>query len=599
MRGTSAKKRRRQLAAASASRRPRELPATAVRSAGELFDQLQQFAQAAPPAPEGRVRETSSWSIPIDPGAWAAVPCWRSRQHWLDTLLDLQTAHDPRWLEARTRWKMAARTVFAIAYVLAHAADRETGRHVTVFYDTVRARVLANTTAAPGRPIRLTSNSAIAKAIKMLEHIGLIRFMATGRNFLSREEKAEAFHTHGGQQAAAANVFACTLPQHLAAPADSAQTTADGAAPAPAQAVENSGPTSPISALSPLRSPNLPSSENLHHPSQGGLERPTGAQPGQKRVFREDASANVPESGRSLHRQVLLARLDQWSSGKPLVLHPHAARPADGDLPRGSLSAEKPGKKVPWRRNHIGRVEKALEAAGVDLDHWQWWQIVEQLERAYATNKLTAAQRIASSGDPLAYFTWMIRNTIAPGDDPRTIVPYTPWNPAYQPATPPADQAPAPSPAPTLAERQAIDTTIQTMRDDAAAARDARRHQLHIDRRQLTDVLLGEGKHPSDFPTIVRDLHNEIQTLHERLTNHGWTLDRDELHRGEIRWTNETTRTTRPQPSGAEAVTSIRFITPEHAGIHHHYNLNQAGTPNTFLRLTLPQLHAALDRSRL
>jgi hypothetical protein len=596
MRGTTARARRRTLAAAQTTRRPRELPAGDVRTAGDALDRLQQFEQAAPPTPDGRTRETSSWSIPIDPGAWAAVPCWRSRRHWRDTMLDLQVENHPLWLEARARWKMASRTVFAVGYVLSEAAEGKTGRHVTISYDTVRARVLANTENAPGRTIRLTSNSAVAKCVKMLEHVGLIRFMATGRNFMSREEKAEAFHTHGGQQSAAANVFACTLPQHLAAPEAGAQPAPEAAA-ARTEPVETPAPTNTISALSPNRSLNSPLPVNSDHPSRRGLERPTGAQPRQKKVFREDASACVPESGRSLHRQVLLARLDQWSSGKPLILHPNAATTADGDVPRGSLSAEKPGKRVPWRRNHIGRVEHALLAAGVDLNAWQWWQIIEQLERAYATDKLTAAQRVANSGDPLAYFTWMIRHTIAPGDEPRTIIPFTPWNPAYQPAAPVHHEPSPPSPSPTPAERQAIDATLETLHHDAAAARDARRHQLHTERRQLTDVLLGDGKHPSDFPTIVRDLHAEIQALHERLIARGWTLDHDELARGEIRWTNERTRT-RPAP-GQQDVTSIRFITPERAGTHHHYNLNQVGTPATLLRLTLPQLHAALDRTAL
>jgi hypothetical protein len=553
-----------------------------VRTAGDELDRLQQIAQAAPPTTD-KQRETTSWSIPVDPGEWAKVPCWRSRGHWQDTLLDLQLEHDPAWLEARAIWKMAARTVAAVGYVLAEAADGKTGRHVTLSYDTIRARVLANTENSPGRTIRLTDNSSVRKCVDMLIHVGLLRRMATGRNFLSKEEKAEAFHTHGGHQNAAANVFACTLPQHLAAtPAAARQPTEPAptgtAAAAPAQPVQNPGCTDTISALSTFPTVKPSSPVNSDHLTPRGFERATRAQPQQKRVIREDASGYVPEMGRSLERHILIGKLDQWAFG--------------------AFTAPRTGKRGQLLRTHIGQVEHILTKAGIDVDAWAWWQIAEQIERAYATDKLTAAERIAASGDPLAYFAWMIHHTIPAGDQPRTIIPATPLNPAYQPPTRPAPLpvAPTRSAAELAADQQAADATIQRIRDEESTRRDARRQQLRVQRRALTDVLLGHGKHPADFPSTVRDLHSQIQALHEHLTGHGWTLDQDELNAGEIRWTDETSRLPHPASKEIADVTAIRFITPQTAAATHHYQLEQAGVPLTYPRLSISQLHTALAR---
>ncbi|UAJ81773.1 hypothetical protein IT072_20735 (plasmid) [Leifsonia sp. ZF2019] len=602
MRATTAKAKRRALTAAQASRRPAGYPlATAsVRTAREALDSLEEFARQAPPTPEGRVREKTSWSIPIEPGAWAAVPCWESRRQWRDILLDLQNDNDPLWLEARAKWKMANRTAFAVAYVLSEAADGKTGRHVTISYRTVRARVLANTSRGSGRPIRI-GDSAVAKCVKMLEHVGLLRRMATGRNMLSREERAEAFHTHEGTQTAAANVFACTTPARLAAAGGTPLASSPAArTAAPVRPVDKSCTDTTISDLSPLRSSNTTGPENLDHLPLREMERSSSAQPGIKRVVSEEASAYVPETPRTPGRIELLARLDQWSSGKDMILSPDTAAPADPAQLRGAFTRERIGKSGFPLVNRIGRLEAALLQAGVDLDAWTWWQIVEQVERRFATDKLTAAARVAAADDPIGYFTWMVKATITAGDTPRTITPPSPWNPAYQPAAATASRpAPAgPSPAaPVDDQADVVDAefTLSQLHAAAAAERDTRRAQLRTARRAITDVLFGEGRHPHEFETPARDLHAEIQALHERLTRRGWTLDLHELAQGEIRWNDERTRTPHPA-DGLEPVTSIAFIVPRTAGTHAHYNLNTAGTPTTHLRLTLPQLHTALDR---
>ncbi|WP_295122504.1 hypothetical protein [uncultured Leifsonia sp.] len=457
----------------------------------------------------------------------------------------------PEREKARQRWHVADATLLAIAHVLRYAAEPATGRHVTLSYATIRARVQANTEAAEGRTIRLKADESVRLAIRTLEAGGFVHVHATGRNLLSREEKAEAFETHGGHQEQAANVMALTLP-------------------AP-KAVDNPASVDPVLGLT-ASVPSKPSSSvDLEQQSPRGMERATRARPNRNRGFSDDQSANVPEKARSLDRLRLLAHLDRHYGG--------------------SLAGPRLGKTGKLLTRHIGQLDHALTAAGVDLDAWTWWQIADLVDARHSGDKTTAQQKITAAADPLRYFIWMVKQVITPGERPRTIIRTTP----VQHATPsPARDDGSRPPAPTAAERQTVDTTIREIHQQSADELQAQRTRRATERRRITDVLLGEGMHPADFPAVVRKLHTEVQQVHELLITRGWQLDHVELDHGDIVWINPEQKAEIPDEADLNTSTTIRFAPPATADDHDTYVVNKAGSAHSDRAVTLGELFRQL-----
>lgn len=510
--------------------------------AQEARDTLQPPSLKDEPAPR-------SWAIHVPAEEWAKIPAWWSGTHWFDTLMDWMLT--PEREKARQRWHVADATLLAIAHVLRYAAEPATGRHVTLSYATVRARVRANTEAAEGRTIRLKADESVRLAIRTLESGGFVHVHATGRNLLSREEKAEAFETHGGRQEQAANVMALTLPA--------------------LKAVDNRASVDPVLGLT-ASVPSKPSSSvDLEQQSPRGMERATRARPNRNRGFSDDPSANVPERVRSLDRLRLLAHLDRHYGG--------------------SLAGPRLGKTGKVLTRHIGQLDHALTAAGVDLDAWTWWQIADLVDARHSGDKTTAQQKITAAADPLRYFIWMVKQVITPGEKPRTIIRTTP----VQHATPShARHDESRPPAPTGAERQSIDTTIREIHRQSADELQLQRTRRATERRRITDVLLGEGMHLADFPTVVRKLHTEVQQVHELLTTRGWQLDHIELDHGDIVWINPKQKADIPDDADLNTSTTIRFAPPAAAGDRDMYVVNRAGSAHSDRAVTLGQLFRGL-----
>lgn len=510
--------------------------------AQEARDTVQPPSPRYEPAPR-------SWAIHVPAEEWAKIPAWWSGAHWFDTLMDWMLT--PEREKARQRWHVADATLLAIAHVLRYAAEPATGRHVTLSYSTIRARVQANTEAAEGRTIRLKADESVRLAIRTLEAGGFVHVHATGRNLLSREEKAEAFETHGGHQEQAANVMALTLPA--------------------LKAVDNSASLDPVLGLTASATTKPSSSVDLEQQSPRGMERATRARLNRNKVFSDDPSANVPEKVRSLDRLRLLAHLDRHYGG--------------------SLAGPRLGKTGKLLTRHIGQLDHALTAAGVDLDAWTWWQIADLVDARHSGDKTTAQQKITAAADPLRYFIWMVKQVITPGERPRTIIRTTP----VQHATPsPARDDGSRPPAPTAAERQAVDTTIREIHKETADEVQAQRTRRATERRRITDVLLGEGMHPADFPAVVRKLHTEVQQVHELLTTRGWQLDRVELDHGDIVWINPKQKADIPDEADLNTSTTIRFAPPATADDHDTYVVNKAGSAHSDRAVTLGELFREL-----
>ena len=510
--------------------------------AHEASDTFRPPRQRGEPAPR-------SWAIHVPAEEWAKIPAWWSGAHWFDCVIDW--LHSPEREKARQRWHVADATLLAIAHVLRYAAEPATGRHVTLSYATIRARVLANTEAAEGRTIRLKADESVRLAIRTLEAGGFVHVHATGRNLLSREEKAEAFETHGGHQEQAANVTALTLPA--------------------LKAVDNSASLDPVLGLT-ASVPSKPSSSvDLEQQSPRGMERATRARPNRNKGFSDDPSANVPERVRSLDRLRLLAHLDRHYGG--------------------SLAGPRLGKTGKLLTRHIGQLDHALTAAGVDLDAWTWWQIADLVDARHSGDKSTAQQKITAAADPLRYFIWMVKQVITPGETPRTILRTSPVKHATP--SPARDDGRLPL-APTSAERQAIDTTIREIHRQRADELQAQRTRRATERRRITDVLLGEGMHPADFPAVVRKLHTEVQQVHELLTTRGWQLDHVELGHGDIVWINPKQKADIPDDADLNTVTTIRFAPPATADDHNTYVVNKAGSAHSDRAVTLGELFREL-----
>jgi hypothetical protein len=547
MRGTLARQRRRDTAAAVDDRSwlPSAAEVAEALHMVEARDGVEPPSQRPTPSPR-------SWAIHVPAEEWAKIPAWWSGGHWFDTLLDWMPSLERD--KARKRWHVADATLLAIAHVLRYAAEPSTGRHVTLSYATIRARVQANTEAGEGRTIRLKADESVRLAIRTLEAGGFLHVHATGRNLLSREEKAEAFETHGGRQEQAANVLALTLPA--------------------LQAVENSGPTDIVLGLTAPVLAKPSSSVDLEQQSPREMERATRARPNGKRVDSDDHSTYVPERGRSLDRQRLLAHLDRHYGGV--------------------LAGPRLGKSGKLLKRHIGQVEHALISAGVDLNAWAWWQIAELVDARHSGEKTTSHQRIAAADDPLSYFIWMVKQVIRPGDAPRTIVPSIPID--FTPPQPPAAATGSGQPpAPTAAVDDAAADAIERIRCDTATELQQRRARLAEERRMITDNLLGAGMQPADFPEIVRTLHAEIQRMHEILTRRGWMLDHDELHHDVILWTHPASYVNVDDQDDRNTTTSIRFAPPATAADRDMYVLNTAGRPHTDQSHSLGGILRALE----
>lgn len=480
-----------------------------------------------------------SWAIHVSAAQWNTVPAWWSGQHWFDTLLDL--IGTPEHAAAKARNYLADRTLLAIAHVLRFAADPATGRHVTLSYATVRACVCENTRNGEGRTIDLRSDEVVRRAVRVLEDLGLAHVHATGRNLLSREEKAEAFSLHGRHQERAANVIALTIPT-----------------PQPATQTPSADTILDLTAEDPVKTPVT---TICSHQSRK-MERASRARLLKVGVFSGE-ERQVPQVGRSLERQRQLAWLDKHFGG--------------------ALAGPRIGKRGQLLHRHIGQLDHVLARAGIDLDRWQWWQIVEQIEREFSTPKRTAVDRVIAVDDPLRYFAWMLKQVIKPGDQPRTIIPTPPVDTtAIDRTTPPHPTVPAAHAGPGTAR--------PTLRAATEPGKDS--SQLKRERRRLTEALLGPDRNPAEFPAHIQRLHTEVQTMHEYLTRRGWTLNHHELDvYGDVEFVYEPSRTAitdnhvrrylHDTGDAINTVTTIRFIPPRYADKHHHYNVNIVGQQAT------------------
>lgn len=303
-----------------------------------------------------------SWAPPVPEGAYARIRCWDGSDPWFDTLMDALAT--PEGEALRKRWKVKATTLLAIANEYRQHADHDTGRGVTVSHERIRQAV--------GRK----SNKTIQRATRLLEALGFVVTVVEGR-YLTEAERQAAFAFHGGRQIKASSIVALTLP-----PVDnSCAVTRNVHLP---------------EGCSTLKNTHLEITQQSR--ASAKMEAAPRPQPQRRSRFRRPQTPPVGQP-RDLRRQLFLANLDK----------------AYGNLLAGSIDS--PLDDARGRRHHIGRLDRLLRSAGVDIDAWTVPELVAILDEKIPYGR----SRMAAAEDPLRYFGWMVRHAIEAGAVPRRV----------------------------------------------------------------------------------------------------------------------------------------------------------------------------------
>lgn len=148
----------------------------------------------------------TSWAPETPEGAYAHIPCWRSRRQWLRALARaLGTEAGKKQLATK---KLGRQTVLRVADCDASYADVKTGRELRTAHDTVAQKLVL-------------TRDAVKHARRILNRLGFMCTVLEGR-YLTTEEREQARAAHGGTQLRIASTRALTVPHEYAA--DTAST---------------------------------------------------------------------------------------------------------------------------------------------------------------------------------------------------------------------------------------------------------------------------------------------------------------------------------------------------------------------------------------
>lgn len=149
-------------------------------------------------------RRARSWSLRVPDGAYSALPCWHSAEHWLKTLALFLDTDAAQRLRKIPRCAAARETILAVARLDAAAADVSTGRNVSTAHSTLAAKLNC-------KP------KTVQRARAFLIAAGFAAEVVRGRP-LKGEESRAAHAVHGGRQRKAASVRALILPRNVHLP---------------------------------------------------------------------------------------------------------------------------------------------------------------------------------------------------------------------------------------------------------------------------------------------------------------------------------------------------------------------------------------------
>ncbi len=150
---------------------------------------------------------SSSFTLPVPAGAYAAIPVWGSRAQWFKAISAIVTSE--LGVALRAEWTPAKKWVsdekfWEVCRVLASAADHETGRGVAMSHQ----KVAQLASAGDGAPM---SAKTVQRVEAILERLGLLSLVVVGRD-LTTEERSHL----GTAQRGAASVRALTVSREAA-----------------------------------------------------------------------------------------------------------------------------------------------------------------------------------------------------------------------------------------------------------------------------------------------------------------------------------------------------------------------------------------------
>lgn len=153
----------------------------------------------SPACPE-EPRTPTSWAPETPAGAYAGLPCWRSRGQWLKAL-SLALCTDAGRRELATK-KLGRQTVLRVAECDATYADVSTGRELRTAHETVAQQLDL-------------SRDTVKHARRVLTRLGFMQTVLEGR-YLTAAEREQARAVHGCRQLRIASTRALTVPQEHA-----------------------------------------------------------------------------------------------------------------------------------------------------------------------------------------------------------------------------------------------------------------------------------------------------------------------------------------------------------------------------------------------
>ncbi|WP_242460140.1 replication protein [Clavibacter michiganensis] len=445
-----------------------------------------------------------SWALPVPAGAYAKVPAWTSPAAWMAAVrADVLSAEG---YAARRRINVSVRKYLAVAVVDRRAADFKTGRSVTTSNATVarRASMLIR---------QNVSKRVVERARALLIARGFAVTLVEGRE-LTVDETEEAFLWHGGYQVAAASVRALTVPRRFVSDLSTGGLSVS----------TQDTPSSPVLKL--VTKGRRPSKSR---PPQAPPQRATARRMAAPRPASTNPTCKVPKdrAPRALATIRLAAQLQQRMPWLGRGLHQgHVCDMLDRNLDTSRYArwVQRDGRRVLLvdDRDITSRIEAKFRDLGVQfLD--------------------APVQR-----DPIGYLAWGIQMAIDPSEETRMER----YDREQDAAAERAQQSQAEA-AREAARRGVEDSPehrafLEQERELRAAA--SRRRPApampialpHEPTRGSSDVaasvgidelvtaaLLGEGRHPAEFPTGVQELHGRVLRLARMLTDRGWALDAD------------------------------------------------------------------------
>ncbi len=445
-----------------------------------------------------------SWSLPVPKGAYAKVPAWTSPAAWMAAVrADVLSAEG---YAARRQLDVSVRKYMAVAVVERRAADFKTGRSVTTSNKTVarRASRLIHENVA---------ERVVNRARALLIRRGFSVTIVEGRK-LTIEETEKAFLWHGGYQIAAASVRALTMPRRPV----SEPSTGD------LSVFKQDTHSSPVLKLvTKGRHPSKP------RPPQAPPQRAAARRMAAPRPASTNPTCRVPKdrAPRSLATIRLAAQLQQRMPWLGRGLHQgHVCDMLDRNLDTSRYArwVQRDGRRVLLvdDRDITSRIEAKFRDLGVPfLD--------------------APVQR-----DPIGYLAWGIQMAIDPSEETRMER----YDREQDAAAERAQQSQA------EAAREAARRGVEDSPEHRAFLEQERELRAAASRRRpapavpnalpyeptrrspssaavagidelVTAALLGEGRHPAEFPTGVQELHGRVLRLARMLTDRGWEVDAD------------------------------------------------------------------------